>query len=68
MNNYDEYKNISVEECLSKCTADIRCKAISYMHKDRKGWSVHDHCYMYASSKPDSSSVGETYFTSYIRL
>ena len=69
--SYAQYNKISVEECLSKCTADIRCKAISFLHEDRNPdffWFLGvDACFLYASSKPYSSSVGNTYFTSYIR-
>jgi hypothetical protein len=63
--------NIPLEDCLRTCTADIRCKAISYVHKDRLGlfgyWGFYDACWLYASSKPDSTPVDQIYFTSYIR-
>ena len=72
INPYDEMNNIPVEDCLSTCTADIRCKAISYLHGDRVGlfgwWGLYDACWLFESSNPDITSEDKTYFTSYVRL
>ena len=72
LGSYDAYLGIPIEECLSKCAADILCKAVSFLHDDRNpdfGWYEGvNACFVYASSNPDSSSIGETYFTSYIRV
>jgi hypothetical protein len=71
LGSYDQYDSISVEQCLSKCTADIRCKAVSFLHDDRHpdfSWYLGvDTCFLYASSKPTKSKWGEQFFTSYVR-
>jgi hypothetical protein len=36
VDEYKEFKNIFLaEECLNKCTADIRCRAVTLFHSDR---------------------------------
>ena len=56
--------SISLLDCWKKCSNDDNCKAITFLHGDRKSPQVTDTCYLFLSDLYKKETVDAKYYTS----